>query len=76
MLTGEKLEEKQISLYFVVILIATGFGLFLPNFAGLIAVTISLVISLLMYSMFSQIPFASLKKIVWKSSFYRCFINC
>ena len=32
------------------------------NFAGLIDVTISIVIAILMYSMFSQIPFASLKK--------------
>ena len=62
MWTREQLEEKQISLYVIVLVIAAGFGLFVPDFAGRFDVTISLVIAILMYSMFSQIPFASLKK--------------
>ena len=62
MFTRQKLEEKQISLYFIVLVIATGFGLFVPKFAGQIDVAISIVIAILMYSMFSQIPFLSLKK--------------
>ncbi|MFS0688845.1 arsenic resistance protein [Sporosarcina sp. 179-K 8C2 HS] len=61
MITREKLEEKQISLYAFVLLIAAGFGLFVPDFAGRLDVTISVVIAILMYSMFSQIPFASLR---------------
>ncbi|PIC56963.1 arsenic resistance protein [Sporosarcina sp. P12(2017)] len=62
MWTREQLEEKQISLYVIVLVIAAGFGLFVPDFAGRLDVTISLVIAILMYSMFSQIPFAALKK--------------
>ena len=62
MCTRERLEEKQISLYVVVLVIAAGLGLFMPDFAERLDVTISLVIAILMYSMFSQIPFASLKK--------------
>jgi len=62
MFTREQLEEKQISLYVIVLVIAAGFGLFMPDFAGRLDVTISLVIPILMYSMFSQIPFASLKE--------------
>jgi len=62
MFTREQLEEKQISLYVIVLVIAAGFGLVVPDFTGRLDVTISLVIAILMYSMFSQIPFASLKK--------------
>lgn len=62
MFTREQLEEKQISLYVIVLVIAAGFGLVMPDFAGRLDVTISLVIAILMYSMFSQIPFGSLKK--------------
>lgn len=62
MCTREQLEEKQISVYVIVLVIATGFGLFVPDFAGRLNITISLVIGILMYSMFSQIPFTSLKK--------------
>ncbi|WP_252503980.1 arsenic resistance protein [Sporosarcina sp. Marseille-Q4943] len=61
MITRDKLEETQISLYAIVLLIAAGFGLFRPDFAGRLDVTISVVIAILMYSMFSQIPFASLR---------------
>ncbi|MFC5591626.1 arsenic resistance protein [Sporosarcina soli] len=62
MCTRKQLEEKQISLYVIVLVIAAGFGIFVPDLAGRLDVTISLVIAILMYSMFSQIPFASLKK--------------
>ncbi|QUW20951.1 bile acid:sodium symporter [Sporosarcina sp. Marseille-Q4063] len=62
MCTKEQLEEKQISLYVIVLVTAVGFGLFVPDLAGRLDVMISLIIAILMYSMFSQIPFASLKK--------------
>lgn len=62
MISREQLEQKQIGIYILVLLIAAGFGLLMPNFAGLLDLTISLVIALLMYSMFSQIPFTSLVK--------------
>lgn len=61
MITREKMEEKQISLYVIVLIIAAGFGVLVPNFAGRLDASISIVIAILMYSMFSQIPFASLK---------------
>lgn len=56
------LEEKQIGIYIIVLLIAAGFGLLMPDFAGTLDKTISIVIAILMYSMFSQIPFTSLVK--------------
>ena len=56
------LEEKQIGIYIFILLIAAGFGLLMPDFAGPLDSTISLVIAILMYSMFSQIPFTSLAK--------------
>ena len=61
MITREKLEESQIILYAIVIMVAAGLGLFAPDFAGRLDITITAVIGILMYSMFSQIPFASLK---------------
>lgn len=62
MYTRKQLEEKQIPLYIIALIIAVGFGSLMPDFAGRLDVTISLVISLLMYSMFSQIPFSSVNK--------------
>lgn len=56
------LEEKQIGIYIGALLIAAGFGLLMPHFAGLLDTTISFIIAILMYSMFSQIPFTSLAK--------------
>lgn len=54
------LEQKQIGIYFFILPIAIGFGLLLPDFAGSLDMTISFIIAILMYSMFTQIPFASL----------------
>lgn len=62
MITREELENNQVWLYVMVLVIAAGFGLIVPNFAGQLDVTISVVIAILMYSMFSQIPFTSLKE--------------
>lgn len=62
MITREKLENNQIWLYVIVLVIAAGFGLIVPNVAGQFDITISAVIAILMYSMFSQIPFTSLKE--------------
>ena len=62
MITREKLENNQVWLYVIVLVIAAGFGLIVPDFAGQLDVTISAVIAILMYSMFSQIPFTSLKE--------------
>lgn len=62
MITREQLENNQVWLYIIVLVIAAGFGLIVPDFSGQLDVTISVVIAILMYSMFSQIPFTSLKK--------------
>ena len=62
MISREKLEKNQVWLYAIVLVIAAGFGLIVPGFSGKLDVAISIVIAILMYSMFSQIPFTSLKK--------------
>lgn len=62
MITREELENNQVWLYVIVLVIAAGYGLIVPNFSGQLDVTISVVIAILMYSMFSQIPFTSLKE--------------
>ncbi|NME06505.1 bile acid:sodium symporter [Psychrobacillus sp. BL-248-WT-3] len=62
MITREQLENNQVWLYVMVLVMAAGFGLIVPGFSGQLDVTISVVIAILMYSMFSQIPFTSLKK--------------
>lgn len=46
----------------MVLVAAAGFGLLAPDFAVQLDGTISVVIAILMYSMFSQIPFTELKK--------------
>lgn len=62
MITREQLENNQVWLYVIVLVIAAGFGLMVPDVGSQLDITISLVIAILMYSMFSQIPFISLKK--------------
>ncbi len=62
MMSREKLENNQVFLYVIVLLIAAGVGLLAPRIGMQLDVTISFVIAILMYSMFSQIPFTSLKE--------------
>lgn len=62
MISREKLENNQVWLYVIVLMIAAGFGLIFPDLGGQLDITISFVIAILMYSMFSQIPFTSLKE--------------
>ena len=62
MISREKLENNQVWLYVIVLVIAAGFGIMVPDYSGQLDVTISVVIAILMYSMFSQIPFTSLNK--------------
>ncbi|KAB2397765.1 arsenic resistance protein [Bacillus cereus] len=69
MFTREKLEENQVSLYFIVLVVATLFGFIWPSYGEGLEVIISLIIALLMYSMFSQIPFMSLKDSFGNSRF-------
>lgn len=69
MITREKLEENQVSLYFIVLVVATLFGFIWPSYGERLEVIISLIIAFLMYSMFSQIPFMSLKDSFGNSRF-------
>ncbi|MGB6406985.1 MAG: arsenic resistance protein, partial [Planococcus donghaensis] len=62
MMAREKLENNQVWLYAIVLVIAASFGLTMPHFAAQLDVAISTVIAVLMFSMFSQIPFTSLKE--------------
>jgi len=62
MISREQLENNQIWLYIIVLMIAGGTGLLLPDLGGQLEVTISVVIAVLMYSMLAQIPFTSLTK--------------
>lgn len=61
MLNREKLENHQVLLYIAVLAAAFGFGLMAPDLASRIGGSITIIIAILMYSMFSQIPFVSLK---------------
>ncbi|MEA0553095.1 bile acid:sodium symporter [Lysinibacillus irui] len=62
MISREKLENNQVFLYVIVLLIAAGVGLLAPFVGEQLDVTISFVIAILMFSMFSQIPFTALKE--------------
>ncbi|KZE37145.1 arsenic resistance protein [Bhargavaea cecembensis] len=61
MINREKLENNQVLLYVMVLAAAFGFGFMAPDLAGQVGGSISIIIAILMYSMFSQIPFVSLK---------------
>ncbi|MGY4690794.1 arsenic resistance protein [Salibacterium sp. K-3] len=62
MVTKEQLETKQVGIYIISFIIAAGFGLLLPGYAERLGALIFIIIALLMYSMFSQIPFRALKQ--------------
>ncbi|MFJ6414396.1 arsenic resistance protein [Terribacillus saccharophilus] len=64
MITREKLEHTQVWLYVAVLILATGLGLFAPNLMKVLDnhILISFIIAVLMYGMFSQIPFTSIKE--------------
>lgn len=61
-MTREHLENNQIWLYGIVVVLAAGVGLLAPELFGQLDVAISVIIGILMYSMFSQIPFTALKE--------------
>ncbi|MCU4770909.1 arsenic resistance protein [Bacillus toyonensis] len=75
MITREKLEEKQVSLYFIVLIVAAILGFIWPNSGGSLESAISFAIALLMYSMFSQIPFMSLKDAFGNSRFISALLT-
>lgn len=57
----EQLEENQIGLYAVALVAGMGLGLWHPSFGASLASLISPVLAVLLYSMFTQIPFLQLR---------------
>lgn len=58
----EKLEERQIWLYGVALALGAGLGLSQPTISGTLEVFISPVLAVMLYGMFSQIPFLRLRE--------------
>jgi len=61
-MTRDTLEYNQVSVYFVVVLLAAGFGLLAPSFAHHLSTLVTPAIAVLMYAMFLQIPFLDLRQ--------------
>ncbi|WP_426219157.1 arsenic resistance protein [Pseudomonas sp. DWRC2-2] len=61
-MTRDTLERSQIPLYFVVVLLAAGFGLLAPSSAHHLSTLITPAIAVLMYAMFLQIPFLDVRQ--------------
>jgi len=61
-MSREQLEENQIWVYAVALAIGAGFGLWRPTFGASLEFLISPVIAILMYGMFTQIPFLRLRE--------------
>ncbi|WP_411349505.1 arsenic resistance protein [Paenibacillus sp. WLX2291] len=64
MLTREKMEQQQIGIYIVVLIAAIGLGLLFPQGMSVLdnPVLLSGVIAVLMYGMFTQIPFGLMQE--------------
>jgi len=71
MITREKLEENQIWLYVVTLVVAAGLGLFSSELMKPLDnhILISIVIAVLMFGMFTQIPFMSIKESIGNRRF-------
>ncbi|MDQ6423397.1 bile acid:sodium symporter [Paenibacillus sp. LHD-117] len=71
MKTREKLEQNQIWLYVVTLAVAAGLGLASPELMTSLDnhILISIVIALLMFGMFTQIPFMSIKESIGNRRF-------
>ncbi|MFC3803551.1 arsenic resistance protein [Cohnella sp. GCM10012308] len=63
MITREKLEHHQVWLYVATLALAAGLGLLAPDLMAALdhSIFISIVIAVLMFGMFAQIPFTSMK---------------
>lgn len=73
MITREKLEKKQISIYIITIIISAFFGLNWNN-SHILENTIEPIIGILLYSMFCQIPFLELKQALKNRSFFKALL--
>jgi ACR3 family arsenite transporter len=71
----EQLEKNQVWLYAIILLIAAGTGLIWPHASGHLDRSISIVLAILMFGMFTQIPFLRLKESLTNRQFiYALFI--
>lgn len=73
MITKEKLEEKQISLYIITLIISAIVGLNWGN-SNMLEIAIEPIIGILLYSMFCQIPFLALKEAFKNKSFFKALL--
>ena len=55
------IEQRQIYIYLLSLVFAALLGLYIPNFTKSFEPAISILLTLLMFFMFSQIPFLSLR---------------
>lgn len=62
MISRKKLENNQVWLYTLTQIIAAGIGFLWPAFSASLDDAVSFVLAVLMYSMFTQIPFSRLKE--------------
>jgi ACR3 family arsenite transporter len=62
MITREKLEQRQILIYAVTLIVAAIVGMMWPTFSAPLGDITSMVIAILLFSMFTQIPFFRLKE--------------
>lgn len=69
MLSRESLEKKQIAVYAVALIVGGIVGLISPRIGGFLEPFVSFVIAVLLFSMFSQIPFLKLKEALNNGNF-------
>ncbi len=73
MIKKDTLEEKQIGIYIITLLISVFVGLNW-NDSNILEKTIELIIGILLYSMFCQIPFLELKQALKNRSFFKALL--
>lgn len=73
MIKKDRLEERQIGIYFITLLISVFVGL-KWNDSNILEKTIEPIIGILLYSMFCQIPFLELKKALKDCSFFKALL--
>ncbi|GAA0134451.1 arsenic resistance protein [Paenibacillus sp. YSY-4.3] len=70
MVSREKIEMNQVWVYMVTLIAAAGIGLWRPEFSSNLESSLSFVLAVLMYGMFTQIPFFRLKEALQDRRFF------
>ena len=76
MISREQLEHNQVWIYVVILMLAGGLGVIAPDVMSILDnhILISFIIGILMYGMFTQIPFTSMKESFGNLRFiHKCF---